>query len=161
MTVFPLAVALATLSCGARAASPAGQEAASPNPTSASTTALVSATRNTSAAPTVAATPVPPAPAPVRTAAPVPTAPPTAQRTVQPTPNLCGAPKNPYGYNFCKGSLIYSPLPGFCTYFNCVSNFSSGTGAVVRCTDGTYSKTGGNPQACLGHFAAGSFLYQP
>jgi hypothetical protein len=159
-SVLLIVFALATLSCTAPPNSSALRAAISPvgastTPAAPEVSPVISLLPTPTPAPTVAATPLPPPAAAARTATPVPTA--------QPTPNLCGAPKNPFGYNFCKGgSLIYSPLPGFCSYFSCVSNFSSGTGAVVRCIDGMYSRTGGNPQACLpGHVGAGPFLKQP
>src|SRR5690348_171691 len=61
--------------------------------------------------------------APPRTTSPVPrtTAPTTRHTTTPPKPkptappNLCGAPANPYGYNFCSGPLIYSPAAGVCS----------------------------------------------
>src|SRR5207249_3463588 len=77
----------------------------------------------TLAPPTLAPTPAPP------TLSPPTLAPPTLSLAPLPTfvaptlappalaPNLCGAPANPWGYNFCGGSFIYSPPVGFCTYF--------------------------------------------
>ena len=61
----------------------------------------------------------------------------------------CGAPTNPLGYNLCgRGSLVYQPGSSTCTYFTCASNFKSGTGYMVECVDGTYSMSGGHPDAC-------------
>lgn len=42
---------------------------------------------------------------------------------------LCGAPANPYGYNYCgRGTLIRAPKPDVCDYFRCINNFWNGTG---------------------------------
>ena len=89
---------------------------------------------------------LPPAP----TAALVPTVAPALVPTV-PTPNLCGAPVNPWGYNFCVGSTITSPPVGFCTYFACIATFANGRGFVMQCTDGMYSLSGGIPGSCSQH----------
>jgi hypothetical protein len=40
-----------------------------------------------------------------------------------PPPNTCGAPPNPWGYNFCGGTLIPSPNSAFCSYFDCIPSF--------------------------------------
>jgi hypothetical protein len=71
-------------------------------------------------------------------------------RTVTPTP-LCGGPPNPWCYDLFPGDLITSPPGEFCGYFECVDNFWVGTGYVIRCVDGTYSKAGGTPSACTGN----------
>ena len=68
-----------------------------------------------------------------------------------PTPNLCGAPLNPWGYSFCVGSTITSPPLGFCTYFACIATFANGRGFVMQCTDGMYSLSGGIPGSCSQH----------
>lgn len=57
---------------------------------------------------------------------------------------LCGAPANPFGYNFCgQGGLIYSPAAGICNYFDCIDNFPNGHGYMVECNDGHFSMSGG------------------
>lgn len=64
---------------------------------------------------------------------------------------LCGAPANPYGYNFCGGALIYSPASGVCDYFACIASFWNGVGYMTECYDGQYSMSGGRPGACSHH----------
>jgi hypothetical protein len=121
-------------------------------------------TESTSATtpPIAATTPAIVAPATPSSTA-LPTAPPTAQPTSRPSPkstpaptapprNTCGAPANPWGYNFCGGNDIYSPPPSFCNYFNCISSFWKSTlGYVDECNDGTYSHSGGRSGACSYH----------
>jgi hypothetical protein len=65
---------------------------------------------------------------------------------------LCGAPANPYGYNFCgRGGLIYNPASDVCVYFDCIPNFDNGTGYMVECHDAMYSMSGGRQGACSYH----------
>jgi hypothetical protein len=65
---------------------------------------------------------------------------------------LCGAPANPYGYNFCgRGGLISNPAPDVCVYFDCIPNFDNGTGYMVECHDAMYSMSGGRQGACSHH----------
>jgi len=65
---------------------------------------------------------------------------------------LCGAPANPYGYNFCgRGGLIYNPSSDVCVYFDCIPNFDNGTGYMVECHDAMYSMSGGRQGACSYH----------
>lgn len=98
----------------------------------------------TSAAPTSAA-PKPPAPS-THAAAPAP-----AQTTAA-KPSLCGAPQNPFGYNFCgRGGHVSSPAGTVCSYFDCIANFYNGRGYMVECRDGTYSMSGGISGACSHH----------
>jgi len=67
-------------------------------------------------------------------------------------PDLCGAPANPWDYNFCVGNVIYSPPSNFCSYFNCIASFWISTnGYVAECIDGTYSHSGGVQGACSSH----------
>ena len=67
-------------------------------------------------------------------------------------PSLCGAPQNPFGYNFCgRGGHIYSPAGETCSYFNCIANFQNGRGYMVKCVDRTYSMSGGISGACSRH----------
>ena len=93
----------------------------------------------------------PPPPPPSTHAAPAPApAPPTTKAA--PPPSLCGAPNNPYGYNFCGvGGFISSPASSVCSYFDCISNFWNGRGFMVECNDGTYSMSGGISGACSYH----------
>jgi hypothetical protein len=86
-------------------------------------------------------------PAPTAVPKPTPTSPPAAV-----TAQLCGAPTNPYGYNFCgRGTAITSPDPGVCSYFNCIASFWKGHGYMTECNDGTYSMSGGISGACSSH----------
>jgi len=65
---------------------------------------------------------------------------------------LCGAPPNPYGYNFCGvGGRIYSPQGDICTYFSCIDNFWNEPGYMVECRDGSFSMAGGYSEACTDH----------
>jgi hypothetical protein len=123
-------------------------DAAAPTTAAPVTTTAAPVTTTAAAAPRAAPplTPPPPA-APKKTttsAAPAPV------RTTQ-APNLCGAPKNPYGYNFCSGSEINSPASDVCSYFDCIDNFWSGKGYMEECKDGTYSMSGGRRGACSDH----------
>ena len=69
-----------------------------------------------------------------------------------PSTSTCGAPSNPFGYNFCGvGRYIYSPAPGVCSYFTCIDNFANGRGYMVECNDHTYSMSGGIEDACSDH----------
>ncbi len=102
-----------------------------------------------STAPRISPSPLPPSPkATPRTVRATP-------RTVPPAapPNTCGAPANPFGYDFCPpASVIYSPPSSFCGYFNCIPSFWDSTkGYVEECHDGTYSHSGGRPGACSYH----------
>lgn len=111
--------------------------------------------------PTPRATPTPtPAPTPPpSTPKPIPTAVPTAAPTAAPA-NLCGAPQNPWGYNFCGGGFLYSPDPSFCNYFNCIPSFWQSTnGYVDQCNDGTFSHSGGRSGACSYHGGENRPLY--
>jgi hypothetical protein len=100
--------------------------------------------------PVTTAPTVPPTPAPttaVAATAPATTAPPATVAA-----QLCGAPSNPMGYNFCgRGSNITQPDPSTCNYFNCIASFSSGTGYMIECQDTTYSMSGGHSGACSHH----------
>ena len=70
----------------------------------------------------------------------------------QPASNLCGAPANPYGYNYCgKGSEVDDPPADICTYFSCIKNFHNGTGYMEECRDQTVSMSGGRRGACSSH----------
>jgi cytoskeletal protein RodZ len=142
-------------------AAPATSSATTSSPTTSSPTATshsaaaamtratTQATTRTAVVPTTQAAAIP-APAttavvvdPTTTEAPVVT---TAAAT-----SLCGAPANPYGYNFCGGGDIYTPPSDICSYFTCIDNFWNGTGYMVECADGTYSMSGGHRGVCSYH----------
>ncbi|MEH0844419.1 hypothetical protein V6U81_18725 [Micromonospora sp. CPCC 205711] len=65
--------------------------------------------------------------------------------------DLCGAPENPYGYNYCGGSYIYDPAADVCDWFDCVDTFWDGKGYLVQCEDGLVSMTGVQGGPCAGH----------
>jgi len=75
------------------------------------------------------------------------------QAGASPSASTCGAPTNPYGYNFCGvGTFVTRPPADICTYFkSCIKNFWNGRGYMVECGDGTYSKSGGIEDACSYH----------
>ena len=107
--------------------------------------------------PTLTPTPTPTAlaPPPLTTTPAPPSAPPPP-----PSKNLCGAPSNPWGYNFCGGATIFSPPNTFCQYFSCIDNFWNGRGYVIQCSDGMYSKSGGIRGSCSYHGGNLRPLYQ-
>ena len=77
------------------------------------------------------------------------TTPPTTMPSSGPT---CGAPSNPYGFNYCqRGSLVTSPPLDICNYFSCIGNFWNGTGYMEECADGMVSMSGGRQGACSYH----------
>ncbi|MBO0882699.1 MAG: hypothetical protein J2P17_20670 [Mycobacterium sp.] len=77
---------------------------------------------------------------------------PTPQSAAPPLGETCGAPTNPWGYNFCgTGGFIGSPPDGFCDYFDCIANFPNGSGYVEQCRDWEFSRSGGQPGACSDH----------
>lgn len=116
--------------------------------TAAPTTSRATAPPTTAAPPPTTAVPLT---APPATAPPATSTPPTSPAVVQ-TASVCGAPSNPYGYNFCqRGSLIYHPASDVCSYFDCIPNFPNGTGYMVECNDSTYSMSGGHSGACSYH----------
>ena len=152
---------------------PAGQGIAETPPT-----ATPSAATKTSASPSIvapspgpklAASPspkptAPPSPKPSPSPSPQPVAPPVAPPPPPPPPppSTCGAPANPWGYNFCGGNLIYSPPGNFCSFFNCIPSFWKSTlGYVDECKDGTYSHSGGRQGACSYHGGEMRPLYSP
>jgi hypothetical protein len=77
-----------------------------------------------------------------------------------PPPNLCGAPSNPYGYNFCGGSVITNPAGDICGYISCILNFWNGHGYVVECGDTMFSLSGGIQGVCSHHQGYLRTLYQ-
>jgi hypothetical protein len=76
----------------------------------------------------------------------------TATPTTPPR-SLCGAPPNPWNYNFCGGGTISAPPATFCDYFSpCIASFwSSAKGYVEECRDGSYSHSGGRQGSCSSH----------
>ena len=122
----------------------------------------------TSSAPPAAASQPTTAPAPLRPSpASSPVAPPAAPQPPAPPPpppaqNTCGAPANPWGYNFCGGNLIFTPPSNFCGYFACIKSFWTYTnGYVDQCNDGLYSHSGGVRGACSYHGGERRPLYSP
>jgi hypothetical protein len=118
------------------------------------------------ATPTPTSTPAP-TPTPTPTPSPTPTPTPT-QLPAPPTPapppvvNTCGAPANPWGYNFCGGNYISSPPSNFCSYFNCIASFWKSTnGYVEQCADDTFSHSGGRQGSCSSHGGNRQPLYGP
>lgn len=76
----------------------------------------------------------------------------SAPTSPSPTPaDRCGAPANPYGYNYCGGSYVYAPASDVCDYFACVDNLWSGNGYLVQCEDGLTSRTGMKGGGCAEH----------
>ncbi|MBB5828417.1 hypothetical protein [Micromonospora carbonacea] len=73
-------------------------------------------------------------------------APPAATRD-----RLCGAPANPFGYDYCGGSRIRRPDVRVCDYFDCGQDFWAGTGYLVQCRDGALTLTGGRADVCAAH----------
>ena len=71
--------------------------------------------------------------------------------SVVPVAKRCGAPRNPYRYNYCSGKYIYRPASGICSYFRCIGNFWNGRGYVVQCRDGMLGKSGGIQGSCSYH----------
>ena len=85
----------------------------------------------------------------------------TASSTAR-SASTCGAPTNPWRFNFCgKGLPVDNPPNNFCSYFSCVSEFFKGGGYVVECTNGKYSLTGGTPEACAPDGGVMQTLYEP
>ncbi len=77
---------------------------------------------------------------------------PTATLIPTATSTGCGAPQNPWGYDFCPGGTrIYSPPSDFCSYFACIGNFWNGRGYVIQCRDGMFGKSGGIQGSCSYH----------
>lgn len=101
-----------------------------------------------------------PSPTPIASLSPSPrpSPPPAPTHAASPKPvafNYCGAPANPWHYNFCAanaGKYIRYPNADFCSYFNCIASFWQSTnGWVAECVDGTYSHSGGVSGACSHH----------
>jgi len=154
--------AVALAACG----SVSGTDLTSPTPTdtpTAQTTPAFAPTAVATSIPTAVPT-APPTAAPTAPPTAVPTAPPTVAPTAPPVQaaNTCGAPSNPWGYNFCGGNYITSPPSNFCDYFNCIPSFWKSTnGYVDQCTDGAYSHSGGRSGACSRHGGESRPLFGP
>jgi hypothetical protein len=155
----PLLLVAVVSACASETASPSAARSDAPTQRPSSLTTAAGAT----SAATPAATAAPTAP-PAQASA----APPTTQRSPVPTTpappptavSLCGAPSNPWGYNFCgRGTTISSPPANFCNYFNCIASFWNGHGYVTECRDATFSKSGGISGSCSGHGGNGRTLY--
>jgi hypothetical protein len=133
-----------------------GSPTAQSTATSGNTSSLSQKTSATATATKTQATP---------TAQPTATAVPTATATPKPQPKPTCIPGavncNPWGYNFTHGSYITSPPGGFCGYFNCIPSFWNGSGYVVQCQDGTYSKSGGHTGSCSRHGGDKRALLKP
>ncbi|ATO14825.1 hypothetical protein CO540_14155 [Micromonospora sp. WMMA2032] len=115
--------------------------------------------RAAAATPAATGTPAPPMVAPAVQVRPS-TSPtprrtrPTPSRTAVPQPaaeRRCGAPANPFGYDFCGGARIRKPAAGVCDWFACAPGFWSDRGWLVQCRDGAISRTGGQRDVCAGH----------
>lgn len=63
-------------------------------------------------------------------------------------PELCGAPENPYGYNYCGGVLVHEAAPDVCRWFDCVPGFWAGRGYLTVCSDGRIGMVGGPTGRC-------------
>jgi hypothetical protein len=158
----PLAATGTSASRPAVAVATTRAPATSPTPTALSPTVLAPSALSPSALspsarpPTVAAKP--------RTAHPATTRPshkPTAKPSPKPKPlDFCGAPANPLGYTFCGGSLIRSPDPAVCDYFDCIAYFWHGVGYMEQCSDGTVSMSGGRQGSCSHHGGDRRPVYQ-
>jgi hypothetical protein len=134
------------IAAGTTTTTPAGPELVTqptpkpPSPSSTTSTATASAEAPTAAAPK---------PTTVRPRAKLK---PTSKPAPKPKPvNLCGAPKNPLGYNFCGGSQIRTPDFDACTYFDCIDAFWDGKGYMIQCDDGMVSMSGGRQGSCSHH----------
>jgi hypothetical protein len=101
--------------------------------------------------------------APTATPEPTSTAQPTAtpKPVAKPTCILGAVNCNPWGYNFTHGHLIYSPNPDICSYISCIQSFWNGTGYVIECHDGNFSKSGGHTGSCSRHNGDWRPLYAP
>lgn len=94
----------------------------------------------------------------------VPAAPAAPSAAPAPAPSTtCGAPANPWGYNFCgNGTRVRTPDPSLCSYFQCIPSFWKQTNEyVAQCRDGLLSHSGGVSGACSGHHGEAQPLYGP
>jgi putative cell wall-binding protein len=77
-----------------------------------------------------------------------------------PVTGLCGAPSNPYGFNYCAAGaeVTAAQVPlDICSYFTCIGtppsndSFWRGLGYLETCNDGDISLSGGRSGACSSH----------
>lgn len=142
-TVLAMLAALLLTGCS----SGPGQSSPSPPTTLTSQSPFSSLSPSPSSPSSISPSPSSPQPAPTRFRQR-----PTAQPSTPAAESLCRAPKNPYHLNLCgRGSLVYKPPSDVCAYFDCIANFSNGTGYMVQCQDGMYSMSGGLRGACSHH----------
>jgi hypothetical protein len=87
--------------------------------------------RQTGSSPTASAPVTPPAP---KTPAPAPTPAPTPAPAVE-----------------TVGSYSHATDGEFCSAHSCIGSFTTEGGAIVECSDGTYSHSGGISGACSDH----------
>ena len=158
-----LFVLVLSLGCSAENAAPGSQLLATG---SAPASVIAPTTATTPQSPTNTLATFRPTVAPSITPSTIPTNAPTVAATTRPVTtapitNLCGAPSNPWNYNFCSGSFITSPPSNFCSYFKCIATFWSGRGYVMQCADGTFGKSGGISGSCSGHGGNRRALYSP
>ena len=91
-----------------------------------------------------------------------PPASPSPPHAIPSSQNRCGAPPNPWGYNFCKGSHFHNAPSDFCSYFICSSTFwTKPDGYVEECVDGQFSHSGAQGRGCEGHLGSGRALLAP
>lgn len=101
-------------------------------------------------------------PKPTKTPTATPKPKPTATPTRKPTCRYPAVDDNPYCYTFTNtGKLITDPPADFCVYFNCISSFDNGSGYVVECANGQYSKSGGRTGVCSKQGGFKRNLYAP
>ena len=153
--------AFVVLICVIGALAPAAKvKPKAPSDAAAEPTVAVTATQTSSSAPVLTTTAATTATTKVG-AVPATTSPPATRKPPakpkpkpKPTPKpveLCGAPQNPLGYNFCGGSLIRSPDSTVCDYFDCIASFWDGVGYMIQCQDDTVSMSGGRSGSCSHH----------
>jgi hypothetical protein len=150
---FPTSSTSAATSTTAAVASTTNPALVTPD-TSSPTTTLAPTTTTPAVTTTQAPTTSQPATTTPATTAVNPTTIPTSTIPVTTisTGSLCGAPANPFGYNFCsRGGHITQPAATTCSYFNCIATFDAGQGYMIECADLMYSMSGGLPGACSQH----------
>jgi hypothetical protein len=159
LLVWLTAAALAAPPAAGRPSNPTSAVAMRPSPTLAPSPSLTTTpTPSDTAAPNPTASPATTA-TPTRLITQKPVVPAaTPKPTIRATPpppapfNYCGAPVNPWHYNFCSGAVISSPPANICAYFNCIASFWKSTnGYVEECKDGMYSHSGGVSGSCSSH----------
>jgi hypothetical protein len=64
------------------------------------------------------------------------------------------------GYNFTAGELVFEPGEEFCDDFRCAAEFATGSGYVVQCSDGLFSREGGVRHACEAHGGVTRALFE-